>query len=44
MLDNDTTVPPVGAAAVRVTVPVELVPPVTVLGFNVSDEGTGAGG
>ena len=43
LLDSVTTVPPVGAAAVRVTVPVELVPPVTVLGFNVSDEGTGAG-
>ena len=44
LLDNVTTVPPLGAAAVRVTVPVELVPPVTVLGFSVSDEGMGAGG
>ena len=44
LLDNVTTVPPVGAAAVSVTVPVELVPPVTVLGFRVSDDGTGAGG
>ena len=44
LLDNVTTVPPLGAAAVRVTVPVELAPPVTVLGFSVSDEGTGAGG
>ena len=44
LLDNVTTVPPVGAAAVRVTVPVELVPAVTVLGLRVSAEGTGAGG
>ena len=44
LLDNVTTVPPVGAAPVRVTVPVELAPPVTTLGFNVSDEGRGAGG
>jgi hypothetical protein len=33
-----TTVPPEGAAAVRVTVPVELLPPVTVVGFRMSDE------
>ena len=44
LLDNVTAMPPVGAAAVSVTVPVELAPPVTVLGFSVSDEGTGAGG
>ena len=41
LLDNATTVPPVGAAAVSVTVPVELAPPITVLGLSVSDEGTG---
>ena len=41
--DNVTTVPPLGAAALRVTVPVELVPPVTVLGFSVNVEGTGVG-
>jgi hypothetical protein len=41
--DNVTTVPPVGAAAVRVTVPVELAPPVTVLGLSVSAEGVGVG-
>jgi hypothetical protein len=44
LLDSVTTVPPLGATAVRVTVPVELAPPVTVLGFSVSAEGTGAGG
>ena len=42
--DNVTTVPPLGAAAVRVTVPVALAPPVTALGFSVRTEGTGAGG
>ena len=40
--ESVTTVPPLGAAAVRITVPVELVPPVTVLGLRVSAEGTGA--
>ena len=33
-----TTVPPEGAAALRVTVPVELFPPVTVVGFRLSEE------
>ena len=41
LLDSATTVPPVGAAAVRVTVPVELAPPITALGLSASDEGTG---
>ena len=41
LLDSVTTVPPVGAAIFRVTVPVELAPPVTVLGFSVSAVGTG---
>ena len=40
LLDKVTTVPPVGAAAARVTVPVELLPPTTVLGFKTSVEGT----
>src|ERR1700724_3521015 len=39
--DSVTIVPPVGAAAVRVTVPVELAPPVSVLGFSATEEGTG---
>jgi hypothetical protein len=33
-----TTVPPEGAAELRVTVPVELLPPVTLFGFRLSDE------
>jgi hypothetical protein len=33
LLDNATTTPPVGAVPVRVTVPVEEVPPVTLAGF-----------
>jgi hypothetical protein len=41
LLDNVTTVPPVGAAAVSVTVPVELAPPLTVLGLSATEEGTG---
>jgi hypothetical protein len=32
----DTTAPPAGAALVRVTVPCAVVPPVTLVGFNVS--------
>jgi len=34
---SDTTAPPAGAAPFRVRVAVEGVPPVTVLGFKVSD-------
>lgn len=37
-----TTVPPDGAAALRVTVPVELLPPVTVDGFKLTEERVGA--
>jgi hypothetical protein len=33
-----TTVPPEGAAALIVTVPVELLPPVTLVGFKVNEE------
>lgn len=33
-----TTEPPEGAAELRVTVPVELFPPVTLVGFNVTEE------
>lgn len=33
-----TTVPPAGAAELRVTVPVELAPPVTLVGLRVSEE------
>jgi len=42
LLDSVTTVPPVGAAPDRVTVPVELVPPATVVGFSVSAVSVGA--
>ena len=37
LLDNDTVIPPGGAALVRVTVPIEDTPPTTVVGFRVSD-------
>jgi hypothetical protein len=38
LLDSVTTAPPAGAAPVRVTVPVEPEPPVTVVGFSVTDD------
>ena len=38
LLDRVTLAPPEGAAPVSVTVPVELLPPLTLVGFNVSDE------
>src|SRR5579864_3663065 len=38
LLARVTTAPPVGAWAFRVTVPVELVPPMTVAGFRVREE------
>ena len=37
LLDKPTTMPPAGADALRVTVPVVGDPPVTVDGFSVSD-------
>ena len=37
-LESVTTTPPEGALAVRVTVPVELLPPLTLVGFRVSEE------
>ena len=39
--DNVTTVPPEGAAALRVTVPVEEFPPTTLVGFSDSAESVG---
>jgi hypothetical protein len=36
-----TTLPPEGAAELNVTVPVELVPPVTLVGFKVTEETVG---
>jgi len=37
LLDKETTVPPPGAGAVRVTVPVEILPPTTLVGLSVSE-------
>ena len=39
--DNVTAVPPEGAAALRVTVPVEEFPPTTLVGFSDSAESVG---
>lgn len=38
LLESVTTAPPEGAAAVRVTVPVELFPPLTLVGLRVNEE------
>jgi hypothetical protein len=40
-LDRVTTVPPEGALALRVTVPVELLPPLTLVGFRINEETVG---
>src|SRR5437879_12164695 len=45
LLESETTVPPVGAGPLRVTVPVEdCVPPITLVGLSVSDERVTPGG
>ena len=38
LLDSDTTMPPVGAAPFSVTVPCDVLPPVTVVGFSVTED------
>jgi hypothetical protein len=44
LLDRVTLMPPVGAAPVKVTVPVEDVPPVTLVGFTDTPDRAIAGG
>ena len=39
-----TTLPPEGAAELKVTVPIELLPPTTLVGFNVTEETVGPEG
>lgn len=41
LLDSVTTAPPEGAGPLRVTVPTEAVPPVTLGGFNDTDKSAG---
>ena len=38
LLDSVTTAPPLGAAPLRVTVPVELLPPLTLVGLRLREE------
>ena len=42
--ERDTAAPPAGAAALKVTVPVEEVPPTTLVGLTDSAESVGPGG
>ena len=44
LLVSATRAPPAGADALKVTVPVEEFPPVTLVGLNVSEASVGAGG
>jgi hypothetical protein len=43
-LESVTTAPPEGAEVLSVTVPVELAPPVTLVGFRATEEKTADGG
>src|SRR5437899_4794575 len=44
LLDRLTTAPPLGAGPLSVTVPVEELPPVTLVGLRLSDESVGGAG
>ena len=44
LLERETTAPPMGAGPLSITVPVEGDPPVTLVGFSVSEERVRAGG
>ena len=44
LLDSVTTAPPLGAAALKVTVPVDEMPPTTVVGLTVTEETVGEAG
>ena len=44
LLESAICAPPAGAGPLSVTVPVEELPPVTLVGFSVSEESEGAGG
>src|SRR5881296_1070229 len=44
LLERDTRAPPLGAGPLSVTVPVDELPPVTLVGFRLSEERVGAGG
>src|SRR5438034_4408710 len=44
LLDKLTTAPPLGAGPLSVTVPVEELPPVTLVGLRLSDESVGGAG
>ena len=44
LVESATVAPPAGAGPLNVTVPVEGVPPMTLVGFSVSEETVGGGG